>query len=144
MQPKIAQVDQAQVWSVLGVDHIIYVSGAETNSALVFAEVRMPPGSAIPRHVHTREDEIFYVLEGKVGFTLDDREVVVGPETTFFGPRGVPHAYRCAGTSPARMLLSYAPAGLESMFKELAELSGAPPDFARVVEIVGRYGISFV
>jgi mannose-6-phosphate isomerase-like protein (cupin superfamily) len=143
MQPKVVHGENTTAFNVLGVEHIIRVSGADTNEALVFAELRMPAGAGIPRHVHTREDEVFHVVAGQVAFTLADRELTAGPETTVFGPRGVPHAFRNAGAVVARMLLTIAPAGLELMFAELSRLPPGVPDLARVGEIVGRHGISF-
>jgi mannose-6-phosphate isomerase-like protein (cupin superfamily) len=47
-----------------------------------------------PRHVHEREDELFFVLEGEHVFEIGDEEFRIGPGGTAFGPRGVPHAQR--------------------------------------------------
>lgn len=143
MQAKIVRSENAKMLNVLGVEHVIHVSGPETNKAMLFAELRMPVGVGIPRHMHTREDEIFHVVEGQIAFTLGNRETTVGPETTVFGPRDVPHGFFATGATPARMLVTIAPAGLEAMFEELSRLPAGAPDLSRVGEIVGRYGISF-
>ncbi len=134
---------EPQPLDVLGVPHVLYVAGDRTHGGLAFAEMRVPPGMGIPRHVHTREDEVFYVIEGQIVFTLDDREFTAGPGATVFGPRRVPHAYRAAGAG-ARALVTIAPAGMEEMLRELSRLPAGPPDPPRVSEIVARYGISFV
>ena len=89
MRAKIVRNENLKTFSVLGTEYVIRVSGSESTGAMVVAELRMPPGAGIPRHVHTREDEVFQVLERQIAFTLDDHEVTVGPETTVFGPRGV-------------------------------------------------------
>jgi len=143
MEAKIVRSENAKTLNVLGVEHVIYASGRETNEAMLFAELRMPVGVGIPRHVHTREDEVFHVVEGQVAFTLGNHETVVGRETTVFGPRGVPHGFCATGSAAARMLVTIAPAGLEAMFEELSRLPAGAPDLSRVGEIVGRYGISF-
>lgn len=143
VQPKVIQSGHVEALNVLGVEHLIHVQGSESNGAIVFAELRLPAGAAIPRHVHTREDEVFHVIQGHVAFTLGEREAVVSPGTTVFGPRGLPHGFRAVGGSPARMLLTFTPAGLEKMFADLSRLPAGAPDLAKVAEMVGRYGISF-
>ena len=62
----------------------------------------MPPGLASPYHVHHREDEAFYILEGTVAFLCGDTWQVAGPGTYVYGPRDIPHGFRVIGTSPAR------------------------------------------
>ena len=144
MQPKVVSGHEAVVLNVLGIEHVIYLGGESTGGALVYAELRIPPYMGIPRHVHTREDEVFHILEGDAAFTVGDRETTVGAKATVLGPRNVPHGFRAALGRPARMLVTIAPAGIEAMFQTLATLPGGPPDMAHVAQIVGRYGISFV
>jgi len=143
MQAKIVRSENTRMLNVLGVEHLIHVSGPETNNAMLFAELRMPVGVGIPRHMHTREDEVFHVVEGQIAFTLGNREKMVAPGTTVFGPRGVPHGFCATGSAGARMLVTIAPAGLEPMFEELSRLPAGASDLSLVGEIVGRYGISF-
>lgn len=74
-----------------------------------------------------------------------DGEVTVLKEgDTAFAPKNVPHAWKVVGTEKARMITSAFPAGIEDMFEELAEMPVGPPDFEKVTEICGRYGINFV
>src|SRR5947209_4255809 len=49
---------------------------------------------AVPLHVHSREDEIWYVLEGEIAFTIGDRTVIAGPGSFASIPRGVPHTFQ--------------------------------------------------
>ena len=144
MQPKIVHGEEAVILNVLGVEHVIYVRGDDTRGTVLFAELHIPADKGIPPHIHTREDEIFHVLEGDVTFTIEDHETTLGPRSTVFGPRCVSHGFRAAGGRSARMLVTIAPSGLEAMFEELAHLPPVRPDMTRVVEIVGRYGVSFV
>ncbi len=60
----------------------------------------MPQGFSPPRHVHTREDEVFLVLDGDVCFDVDGERRAAGPGTTVYMPRGVPHSFRIQ--SPSR------------------------------------------
>jgi mannose-6-phosphate isomerase-like protein (cupin superfamily) len=62
-----------------------------------------------PLHVHRADDEAWYVLEGTLGFRLGEEEVEAGPGSAVLAPRGTPHTYWNAGTTPARYLLVLTP-----------------------------------
>ncbi len=83
--------------------------------------MRPTRGFGPPLHIHSREDEAFYVLEGRIRFRQGDDEFVAGPGTWVWGPRGVPHAFKVESES-ARALVIVTPAGFERMFEE----GGAP------------------
>jgi quercetin dioxygenase-like cupin family protein len=98
-------------------------------------------GFSPPRHVHTREDEVFMVEAGAVTFWIDGREVAAGPETTVYMPRGVPHTFR-VDSDGAVILGVMTPGHFESLFRELgvpAKQRALPPpgavpfDVARVM-----------
>jgi mannose-6-phosphate isomerase-like protein (cupin superfamily) len=94
------------------------VPAAATGGALSVFRATMPEGFGPPRHVHTREDEVFLVLEGEAMFDVDGRILRAGPGTTVFMPRGVPHAFRV--TSPAAVMLGVlTPGGFEELFRNL-------------------------
>ncbi|HEU4976949.1 MAG TPA: quercetin 2,3-dioxygenase [Baekduia sp.] len=100
------------------------VPAAATGGALSVFRATMPEGFGPPRHVHTREDEVFLVLDGKALFDVDDRILTAGPGTTIFMPRGVPHTFRVQ--SPvARMLGVMTPGGFEELFRNLGMPAGA-------------------
>lgn len=143
MQPRIVRAGDVSPLAVLGVDHSVLIGAADTGGAAALIEVALPAGAGIPRHVHTREDEIFRVLEGEVEFELGPQRVLAPAGTTLFGPRNVPHSYRAAHDRPARFLVGVTPAGIERMFVELSNLPPGPPDMERVARIVAGYGISF-
>ncbi|HTI71869.1 MAG TPA: cupin domain-containing protein [Candidatus Limnocylindria bacterium] len=130
--------------NVLGDNQLVKLTGAETGGSVAVIEQCNPPGTGIPLHVHTREDEIFHVLEGRMEFAVNGKAVEAGPGTTVFLPRNLPHAFKVVGDGPARVALTVIPAGVETMFFELSQLPPGPPDMARVVEICGRHGISFL
>jgi mannose-6-phosphate isomerase-like protein (cupin superfamily) len=78
----------------------------------------LPPGSAIPVHLHEREDELIFIRMGQGIATLGDREVPVGPGATIYVPQGVWHGLRNAGESTLGMSAIYSPPGFEQAFKD--------------------------
>jgi quercetin dioxygenase-like cupin family protein len=131
-------------YNVLGAEYVIHLSGEHTAGELMVTETRLPPGSGVPMHVHTREDEVFYVTAGKVLFRVGEQEFTAERETTIFAPRNVPHSFQADAGGPAKMMVIIRPGSLEPMFRRLAELGAGPPNLERVAKIVADYGITFV
>jgi quercetin dioxygenase-like cupin family protein len=129
--------------SVIGDRQTIKLDGSHTNGAFALIEQNNQPGTTVPEHFHTQEDEIFYVLEGEMEFTVAKEKIVATAGTTVFLPRGVPHSFRVAGNG-ARALIMLQPAGTEKMFRELHALPPGEPDFNQVGKICSKYGIHFV
>src|SRR4051794_18774247 len=99
-----------------------------------------PRALAAPMHVHEREDEYTYVVEGRVGVQVGEEVRVAGPGDLVFKPRGVWHAFWNAGDEPARALEIISPGGFERYFAECAELLDAnEPDFAALAALQARY-----
>lgn len=105
--------------------------GEQTNGALVAVDIAVPPGEGPPLHVHTREDEWAYVLAGDLRWKLGD-ELSATPAGSFvFIPRGVAHTFQNTGAEPGRMLVMFAPAGMEGFFDRLSKLTAFDPDAFR-------------
>jgi len=95
------------------------IPSEETGGALSVFRATLVEGFSPPRHVHTREDEVFLVIEGDVRFDLDGELLLAGPGTSVFMPRGVPHTFRIE--SPvARLLGVIAPGAFEQLFRNLS------------------------
>jgi quercetin dioxygenase-like cupin family protein len=129
------------------------VTGEESGGAYFAMEAFVPPGGGPGPHVHTREDETFYVLEGHVEFLLGGKTVVAGPGDFVNVPRGVVHRFRNAGAETATVVLTFTPAGIEGFFEET--LDSAPPTAedvpdnleevaARYAAVAPRYGMKFL
>ena len=83
-------------------------------------------------HVHHREEESFYILDGEFGFEVGDAQFVAGAGSFVLGPRDIPHRFWNAGSAPGRFLLLISPAGLEPFFEEFSRvMATSPHDFAR-------------
>lgn len=93
----------------------------DTGGALGLVEANFYRGFGPPLHVHTREDEAFYVLEGNIRIRQGQEEFVAGPGAWVWGPRGDPHTFKVESES-ARALVIVTPGGFERMF----EVGGVP------------------
>ena len=87
---------------------LVRSSAAATAGAFsLFEEV--PPMADTPLHVHEKDDELFYVLEGEHVFQVGEDELRVGPGGLVFAPRGVPHAQRRVVPGQGRLLVLTVP-----------------------------------
>ena len=142
--PKIVRANEGPIENVLGDIQTLKISGADTNGQVVLIEESNPPGTAIPMHVHSKEDEIFKVLEGKLEVTVGNETTILETGDLAFAPKGIPHSWKVVGEQTCKTILTAFPAGIELMFSELGSLPAGPPDFPKVAEICGRYGIEFI
>jgi len=99
---------------------------------------------AAPLHMHTREDEYTFVLQGRMGAVLGDDVVEAGPGDVVFKPRNQWHTFWNAGDEPCRILEIISPAGFEDFFRALSDMGGAinaDPD--ELTALGERYGLHF-
>lgn len=130
----------------------ILASGQDTDGRFSLVEAEAAPGQEPPPHLHHREDEAYYVLEGDAVFDVGGERFVATPGDFVFLPRGVAHSFQIAGPR-ARVLILVSPAGFEGYFRDLGEPARAltlpppperPYDMAVVAGVAQRYGIEFV
>ena len=119
------------------------IDGSEAGERFSLVEHPMSARAlAAPLHLHTREDEYSYVLQGRMGALLGDDVVEAGPGDLVHKPRNQWHTFWNAGDEPCRILEIISPAGFEQFFRELSDLGGAmnadPEEFARLCE---RYAL---
>lgn len=122
----------------------------DTGGALGVVEGSFYEGFGPPLHVHSREDEALYVIDGQIRFRQGDHEFVAGPGTWVWGPRGVAHAFKVESET-ARVLVVVTPGGFERMFEEggvSLQESPEPPvdeyDPAAATAISQRFGFEVV
>lgn len=148
--PTISTPPQGRTIAVVGDVYRFLATGQDTSGKYALWEALVPPGGGPPPHVHSREEEGFYILDGEITFTVNGERVVAKAGTFANMPVGVPHSFKNEGDRPARMLISVAPAGLEEMFFEvgvpLAEgaTTAAPPTAGEIEKLLAaapRYGI---
>ena len=111
--------------NVVGEETLVKVSPADSDGRLAAFHLVAPPMSGPPRHVHTREDEWFYVLEGELVFEIDGERHTVGPGGSVWLRRGVVHAYQNFAATDARLLIVTTPGEFAEFFVALS--AAAPP-----------------
>jgi quercetin dioxygenase-like cupin family protein len=118
----------------------------QTNGALGVIDQIVPPGLGSPYHVHHREDESFYVLEGEIRFFCGAQSWVLGAGGFAFLPRGIPHGFRTEGDTPSRSLLIATPGGFEAFVAEIGtvEPPAGPPDMAALIAAASRHGVDIL
>jgi len=129
----------------------IKATGETTGGGFGLVESLIAPGFSPPLHVHHREDEAFYVLEGEVTMRCGDRTFSAQAGSFVFLPRDVPHTFVVEGDTPVRMLTLLTPGGGEGVFVaggRPAEHDGlppaAPPDIEKLRRASEQFGAEIV
>jgi quercetin dioxygenase-like cupin family protein len=129
------------------------VTGAETGGAYFAMEAIVPPGGGPPPHIHRREDETFYIVEGECGFLLGEEWITAGVGDFVNVPRGTVHRFQNQGTEATRMIVTCTPAGIEKFFEETLDQTLDPTAgirdnvdavAARFAAAAPRHGIEFL
>ena len=130
--------------NIVGEETLVKVSAEDSDGTLAFFHLVAPPMSGPPRHVHSREDELFYVLEGELVFELDGERHTVRAGDTVYLRRGVVHTYQNFTTSDARLLIATVPGMFSRFFVELSAATpvGALPDPDQMDAMATSYGIT--
>jgi quercetin dioxygenase-like cupin family protein len=136
----------------LGVRITFLITGAETGGAFFMFENSIAPEGGAPPHVHSREDESFYVLEGKLAMQVGGQAVSASAGDFVHIPRGTVHAFRNVSGETARLLTVTTPAGLENFFAEsffpAADVADIPQLkealMARAVKAAPKYGLELL
>jgi quercetin dioxygenase-like cupin family protein len=107
------------LWLIDNLVHV-HVDADASGGALALLEERGRRGDMPPLHVHRRDDETFYVLEGELALFVAERRIALGPGQAALAPRDVPHAYRVE-SEEAHWLVITTPAGFDAFVREVAE-----------------------
>ncbi|HEY8730907.1 MAG TPA: cupin domain-containing protein [Candidatus Limnocylindria bacterium] len=116
---------------------------ADTGGRLSLIEsAGQTPGTGPRRHVHAREDEAFFVIEGSYFWELGGERLSATAGSFIWLPRGVPHRF-IVGPSGGRMLHLFMPGGIDRYFVEwqTAIASGETDEFTAA--LAERYGLAY-
>jgi quercetin dioxygenase-like cupin family protein len=127
-------------------------TGESTGGGLLLLENLTAPGGGPPPHIHTYEDEFFYVLDGTFEIRIGHERHAVGPGGFAYVPRGTVHNFRNTAETHSRILVGFTPGGIEGFFRAsgrpATDDGPAPPidedEIARTMAAAPRYGLQAV
>jgi quercetin dioxygenase-like cupin family protein len=132
-------------YELMGEVEIFKATAEDTGGAFSLFETISQPGGGAPLHIHHREDETVYVLEGR--FLLqngEDKFTAQAGDFAYF-PKGIPHAYRNLEAMPGRLLFVMTPGGYERFFAEAAAAAAnAPGDMGALMQVAHANGVEIL
>jgi quercetin dioxygenase-like cupin family protein len=140
---------EGQAFWMLGGLYEVKVTAEETNGAMTIMQMTMPPGMGPPPHTHPGSETV-YVLDGQLRYHIGDATHEGAAGSVFHIPAGTMERFEPTGEEPLRVLVVYAPGGMERFFAEVAEPAQAreipppptsPPDIDRLIEAGARHGM---
>jgi mannose-6-phosphate isomerase-like protein (cupin superfamily) len=142
--PVVQSAADAPRWPLPGGSLSIRLRSEQTGGELAAVENVIPahyPGP--PRHVHPAFDELFYVLEGAVTFTVGDEQIAATAGAIAYVPGATPHTFSNPGDEPVRLLTIITPAGFEAYFEAIATAaqSGQLPPPERMAQLMDDHGV---
>jgi mannose-6-phosphate isomerase-like protein (cupin superfamily) len=143
---KAGQGRTAEPLDILGEEVLLKLTNSDTNGAAAIFHLTVPPMSGPPLHRHSREDEWFYVLQGRITAEIASQQVVLDAGGSGYASRGTVHTFQNFGDSVAQMLVMVTPGGFNQFFEELSSLNrGLPsPDLVRTEQMMNDYGIELL
>jgi mannose-6-phosphate isomerase-like protein (cupin superfamily) len=151
----VAPGEGPSVWAFSGDRYTVKAAAGDTNGSFGLMEAVVPPESGPPMHIHHKEDEAFYIVDGRFEVADGERSLTAGPGSFIWLPRGGPHRFRNVTDRHAKLLLFFLPGGFEQFFLDCGQPATngqqAPPpsDFVEDVErsmrlAADQYGIESV
>ena len=135
---------------MLGGLYEVRVGNDETGGAMTVMEMTVPPGNGPPPHTHPCSETV-YVLDGTLKYHIGDETFDGTPGSVFHIPAGTLENFEPAGDKNLRVLITYAPGGIEQFFAEAGEKaqkrelpppSDTPPDLERIAAAGAKYGMN--
>jgi len=151
-QPVVTRdASEGRTIGIVGDIYRFLATGEETDGRYAMIEATVLPGGGPPPHIHRREDETFYVVEGEITMQIGDERRVAKSGTFVHMPIGNLHSFTNNTDTPAKLLISFVPAGLEKMFVEVGkELRDgempdevSPQEMEKILDAADRYGIEY-
>ena len=122
-----------------------FLSGEQTGNAYSMTEIVFQPGGqGTPMHVHHREEELYYVIEGKLEAQVGDQQVTLEAGGSVLLPRGVKHKVYPVGDAVTRVLMIITPPGLEKMLAEMDKLNKDGLDLDALRRLAVKYEVDIL
>lgn len=138
----VVAAGQGRKFNVLGHSMTTILTKQETAGNYYVFECVTPPGVGVPPHVHDREDELIYVVEGEYAVMLGDKNFTAKAGDEIFFARHIPHSFQNIGSKAGKTIWTVVPGGnFEEFFDKLSEVPAGEPDLQLVAEIFAAYGM---
>jgi quercetin dioxygenase-like cupin family protein len=138
---------EGEFFTIIGGGVRILIDGAGSAGQCVMFEAPIPAGDGPPLHRHEREDELFYVLDGRFKFQVNGKVFIAERGAFACAPRGSIHSFRNIGDSVGKHLITCTPAGIEVPFRAVQLPSPgntrAPLSVEQVMAEFAKHGITF-
>jgi quercetin dioxygenase-like cupin family protein len=115
--PILRTAAQGHTVAIVGDVYRFLATGEDTNGKYAMWEAIVPPGGGPPPHVHSREDECSYIIDGEITLSINSERVVATAGMFANLPVGTPHSFTNESNQSAKMIISVAPAGLEHVLR---------------------------
>lgn len=123
----------------------VRITSRQTGGAYCVCEMTTKPGDGVPLHVHDRDEEFYYILEGAYEIQAGDNQFTAEPGSMVVIPQNVPHSFRNDGNAIARALMIFRPGGFDELVGELREATAAGTvDEERRKAILTKWGVTFL
>jgi quercetin dioxygenase-like cupin family protein len=120
----------------------IKLKSSHSPNSMAVVTVEVPPGSLVPPHIHTQEEESYYMLDGSMVLQMGSEEFTIEPNDFVHIPPGTIHGYRNDSDRPIHFLAWAVGGAIDDFFIEMGEkIREIPNDFPKMPEILDKYGI---
>jgi quercetin dioxygenase-like cupin family protein len=138
----LVRANEGRTLRAFGHAIVVVLDGKQTNGKFTAFLNMTPPGCGPGLHYHDREDEWFYIIEGRVSFFMNGTWTDLFPGDCVYSPRGSVHGFKNNTDQPIRVFINIAPAGFEDFFAQAAEEWAKPErDMSRITTIAEKYGL---
>jgi quercetin dioxygenase-like cupin family protein len=153
MNPFITNKTERPAYDVLGDRYTLLLSSEETGNAYSLFEFYVPKGNGTPPHIHSLEDESFYILAGEIDFTIDQKTVRARTGDVIFAARGIPHHFTVVSDETARFICLTSPGGFEKFFaavgtlvtdKSIPALPPTEDEIRKMMQIAPDFGLKIL
>jgi quercetin dioxygenase-like cupin family protein len=141
--PILTDAGSGHTFRMLGTTMRLIAAATATGGQFTVLEQVTPPGWGPPRHIHSREEEIFYILEGTYELHVGEERRTASAGASAILPRNVPHGFRNVASTPSRLLSIITPGGLEEYFLAVAKCA-PPPNPAQLAELARPFGLTLL
>lgn len=143
LKPQVVRPGEAPAYGIPGGETItVLLTGQQTGGRFALFHGDFVPSSGAPLHLHHREDETFYILEGVLDMQVGQAKETALAGATVFRPREIPHDFFNNSDRPAKAVALVTPAGFENYFADFYGLMAqGQPDMQAVLSIVQKYGM---